>query len=213
MLKTLGMVVLRLRDRRPRPYRVPLNLSVGGRDVPVGILLIFLLLLTAAVVNLLTKEVATVAGLVFTAGFLSALSASDWYHRRQRGGGEAAKYVEQFNAEAVENPTRETLGIGQPEVTVVGLADAGRVGPLREALAAADPARTQAVAVIARDPAADGGHNPELTDRERALLTAVVDVSEEEGKPVRSLAVTAGDADEAAWRVAAALRAKAVGPR
>ena len=87
VLKTLGMVILRLRGGdRARPYRVPLNLKIAGRDVPLGIMLTFALLLVAAVVNLLTKEVATVAGLAFTAGLLSVLSASDWYSRRRRGG-------------------------------------------------------------------------------------------------------------------------------
>src|SRR4029079_1961892 len=37
VFKALAMLVLRFRDRRPRPYRVPLNVRVGRVEVPVGL--------------------------------------------------------------------------------------------------------------------------------------------------------------------------------
>ena len=67
--KAVSMVVLRFKDRRPREFKVPLNIRLGSVDVPVGLGLIALLLTATAVANLFTKEVATVSGLVFTAIF------------------------------------------------------------------------------------------------------------------------------------------------
>ncbi len=209
VLKTLGMVILRLRGGdRDRPYRVPLNLKIAGRDVPLGIMFTFALLLVAAVVNLLTKEVATVAGLAFTAGLLSILSASDWYSRRQRGGGDAPKYIEQFNAEELPDLTRESLAVTRPEVAAVAVPSAEGAGPLREALAGADPERTEVVAVVARAGrgGADSGVDPcDLSEQERTLLTAAVEASEAEGKTVRLVVVEGQDADDAAAWVGAAL--------
>src|SRR5262249_42466337 len=48
VFQALSMVVLRFKDRRPREYRVPLNVRVGGVEVPVGLLMILLVLLGSA---------------------------------------------------------------------------------------------------------------------------------------------------------------------
>src|SRR6202165_125051 len=44
VFKTLAMVVLRFRDRTPRQYEVPLNVRVAGKEVPLGVIVIFLIL-------------------------------------------------------------------------------------------------------------------------------------------------------------------------
>ena len=70
VFKALSMVVLRFKDRRPREYKVPLNIRIGnGRsaarpdpDLPGAAD-------RGGDLNLLTKEVATVGGLVFTVVF------------------------------------------------------------------------------------------------------------------------------------------------
>ena len=63
--KALAMVVLRFKDRGPANIMVPFNIHVGRFEIPIGLILIFLVLLTAAVLNLFTKPVATIAGLGF----------------------------------------------------------------------------------------------------------------------------------------------------
>src|SRR5213594_1707395 len=45
VFKALSMVILRFKDRRPRAWRVPLNLHVAGVELPIGLTLIFLVLL------------------------------------------------------------------------------------------------------------------------------------------------------------------------
>src|SRR5206468_8231460 len=66
--------VLILRYKRPdapRPWRVPLNLKFGNFELPVGLLLIAVVLGACAIVNLFTKEVATIAGIIFTGAFFA----------------------------------------------------------------------------------------------------------------------------------------------
>src|ERR1700745_2534240 len=79
VFKALSMVVLRFKDRTPREYKVPLNVRIRGVEIPIGLILIFLVLLAAAVLNFFTKEVATISGLIFTAGFLTVFVLSERY--------------------------------------------------------------------------------------------------------------------------------------
>src|SRR5207244_452977 len=51
VFQALSMLVLRFKDPRPREYKVPLNLKVGGVELPVGLGLIFLVLLLTAILN------------------------------------------------------------------------------------------------------------------------------------------------------------------
>ncbi|HLQ44801.1 MAG TPA: APC family permease, partial [Planctomycetaceae bacterium] len=76
VFKTLSMVVLRFRDRTPREFKVPLNVRFGNVEFPVGLSLIFLLMLVSAVANVLTKQVATVSGVIFTTAFLTLFMAT-----------------------------------------------------------------------------------------------------------------------------------------
>src|SRR5262249_60433878 len=59
VFKALSMVVLRFKDRRPREWRVPLNVRLGRWEVPVGLGLIFLVVLATAPVDLVTQKVPT----------------------------------------------------------------------------------------------------------------------------------------------------------
>jgi hypothetical protein len=71
---SLAMTVLRFKDPTVRQYNVPLNISkptvYGQTNIPIGIFAVFLVLLSTACVNLLTKETATIWGVGFTAFFM-----------------------------------------------------------------------------------------------------------------------------------------------
>ena len=59
---------------------MPLNLNwfrPGGTDFPLGLALTFLVLLAIAIVNLFTKQVATIWGISFTAGLFIVFSISE----------------------------------------------------------------------------------------------------------------------------------------
>src|SRR4029077_14966953 len=53
VFQSLAMVVLRFRDRRPREFKVPLNIKLGSVEIPIGLLLVFLVLFAVAITNLL----------------------------------------------------------------------------------------------------------------------------------------------------------------
>jgi amino acid transporter len=84
-----ALAVLVPRYKRPdieRGWKVPLNVRIGGRELPIGVTLIAISLFTAAAINLFTKETATISGLLFTGGFFVVFMASERITARQKGG-------------------------------------------------------------------------------------------------------------------------------
>src|SRR5205823_1562199 len=108
VFQALSMVVLRFKDPRPREAKVPLNIRVGNVEVPIGLLLILCILLVSAILNLLTKEAATVGGLTFTLVFFAVFSVSERIHEARRHGAHH-EHVEQFNQATTQAVTPESL--------------------------------------------------------------------------------------------------------
>src|SRR5262249_13352699 len=94
----VSVLILRYqRPDAPRPWRVPLNPRIAGKEVPIGLLSISVVLFTVAVVNLFTKPVATIAGLGFTAAFFTMFVVSERVGLRRRSAGQAR--LDQFQLE------------------------------------------------------------------------------------------------------------------
>ena len=77
VMKGLAVLVLRFKEPGSREYRVPLNLHIAGREIPIGLGLITLVLLGVALVNLFTKQVATVSGVAFTIVLFAVFTISE----------------------------------------------------------------------------------------------------------------------------------------
>ena len=113
--KALAMLVLRFRKPEERAFKVPLNVRLGRYDVPIGISLIFLVLLAAAVTNVFTKPVSTISGGIFTATCFAVFLGSERHHRRRRGAeGVHEEHLEQFNEQMSEQVTPEGLALTKP---------------------------------------------------------------------------------------------------
>ncbi len=79
----LAMLVLRWKFRGERGSKVPLNLRIGNTEIPIGLISVFLALFTTAVVNLLTKSVATISGVTFAAAFFLVFTLSERVNKRR----------------------------------------------------------------------------------------------------------------------------------
>ena len=78
--KALSMVMLRFTEPdRYREYRVPINIPFGRRTIPLGLTVIFVVLLASALANLLTKTVATMSGLAFTITLIAVFTVTEWF--------------------------------------------------------------------------------------------------------------------------------------
>jgi amino acid transporter len=205
--KALAMVVLRFKDPRPREYKVPFNFTIGKTEIPVGLILIFLILLFAAVMNLFTKPVATVAGLAFASVFFVIFIFSERYHEAKKKG-EEHKHLEQFNQETEEGITPESLELKRPFRKLVAIRSTQNLYMLEKALADSDPDNTDVVVMTAKA-IAKGEANldqSELDAYDQDLMTAVVDRAEHSGKEVRPIIVPTNNPVHALLRTAKDLR-------
>lgn len=186
---SLSMLILRFKRPGPRDFEVPLNITVGDVHVPIGMTIIFLILAMSAMANLLTKEIATVSGVVFTAAFFAVFQVSE-YLRKKRLGGAGHEHLEQFNSGEADKVSPATLGLTLPYRKLVAIRSPHNLGMLQKCLDETDPETTDVVVMTANVlPKGSSDYQPTITDYDRQLLTAVVNLAESAGKSVKPLIV------------------------
>ncbi len=192
VFKAMAMVVLRFRDRKPREFMVPLNIKIGTVEFPIGLILIFIVLLASAIANLFTKNVATIAGLIFTAGFLTAFMGSEFYYDRRRKGAHH-EHTEQFNKADTNDLSIEGLGVtGHAYRKLVAIRSPQNLFMLEKALAESDPSTTSVIVMTAKSQPAhffSGVPDQDLDTYDQRLMTAVVERAEKSGKEVVPLII------------------------
>jgi amino acid transporter/nucleotide-binding universal stress UspA family protein len=190
VFKALAMVVLRFKDRSPREFKVPLNFRVRGVELPIGLIVVFLVLLATAVLNFLTKEVASVAGSAFTAVFLTVFVLSEHYHEKKRGAA-AHQHLEQFNRRTTDEFDPDLLHLSKPYRKLVAIRSTQNLFMLEKALLETDPLTTDVIVMTAKPllPGSMSLGQQDLDRYDRELMTAVVNRAETIGKEVKPLIV------------------------
>ncbi len=209
----LAMLVLRWKFRGERGSKVPLNLRIGKVEIPIGLISVFLVLFSTAVVNLLTKSVATISGIIFAAAFFVVFSLSE-RDNKKRHDLAALQMKEHFQLEHQDNVGREALDI-RPGAVVVTMRDSAAPFALKWALTHTNTDDQDLVVLAARMMGVGG---PEYVDaseqlfseHEQMLFTKAVSVAESFGKHISLLVVPAGDIFAALVQTANSLDAAAV---
>jgi amino acid transporter len=209
----LAMLVLRWKFRGERGSKVPLNLRIGKTEIPLGLMSVFLVLFTTAIVNLLTKSVATVSGVIFAAAFFIIFSLSERDNKRRHDLA-TLQMKEHFQLEHQDKVGREALEI-RPGAVVVTMRDSAAPFALKWALTHTNTDEQDLVVLAARMMGAGG---PEyvsaseqlFSEHEQMLFTKAVSVAESFGKHISLLVVPAGDIFSALVQTANSLEAAAV---
>jgi amino acid transporter len=195
--KALAVFVLRYTEPENREFKVPGNLHIAGRELPLGLAVVALVLFATAVVNLFTKQEATVAGVSFSLVFFAIFSLSERYTLRQQKGKHAA--LEQFRVFA--DPELDNQQVrARPGNVLVPVRDPS-LYYLRDILKRTDTPKQDVVVMTARLSPREhsfGGNRmyeaKEIFDTyEQELFSRVVAVAEKEGKPVSLLVVPGTD--------------------
>src|SRR5881397_4436370 len=115
-MKGLAVLVLRYKEPGAREFRVPLNLRLGRKELPLGLGLITVILFALCLINLFTKQVATLSGVAFTIIFFAVFSVSERVTRSH-----ATEHValDQFNLEPGEDLTPEIVGVRPGNILVM----------------------------------------------------------------------------------------------
>jgi amino acid transporter len=207
-MKALSVLVLRYKQPENRQWKVPFNFHIKGVEIPVGLFLITLALFGMAVVNVVTKKVATISGLSFTVAFFIVFEVSEAYNRRQRRGKEAE--TEKFRIEPRADLTSELSQI-RPGNVLVAVRNPKRLQHLERILRKTDLRRQDIVVLSVRNVSAGSAEYPLTADQifaddETTVFTRVVSLAEKAGKHVELMVVPGTDPYEAVVQTAARLR-------
>jgi amino acid transporter/nucleotide-binding universal stress UspA family protein len=197
----LSMFVLRFKRPEEREWKMPGNFMIAGREIPVGVGLVALFLFTMALINLFTKKTATIWGLSFTILIFAALQ---WCERRQRRTS-AQSNAEEFQLSPAEAVDATALDV-RPGAVLVPVRNPFQLDHLRRALDHTDPDKMDIVVMTVRAEAEAEVFDSQVQD----LFTRVVHAAEKSGKPVKLLAVSGRDANEAIVETAQRIGAESV---
>jgi hypothetical protein len=207
--KGLAMLVLRFKDTSHREWRVPLNIRIGGTEIPVGLGLIALILFSIAGINLITKQVATVSGVLFTLGFFIIFVVSERSNDRRRGA-EAHVEMDQFRLQPQEIISAETVDV-RPGNALCVVRDYNTLDHVKKALEMTHTGKRDLVVMtvqVMKGPDAgyeDISHHQLFTRYEQLLFSRVTAVAEKAGKHVDLLVVPGSNVFDAIAQTAAHL--------
>ena len=193
-----GIAVLVIRYTHPgdREYRVPLNFHLFGKEIPLGLALITLLLFLIAIVNLFTKPSATVAGLIFSFVMFGVFTVSERITHRNRGS--AHVEMDQFNVAAREELSPQSVGV-RPGNILVPISNYHALYHLQAVLDRVKPERHDVVVLHVRllSRTAPGSSELEADQLfgsvEQFLFTKALSLAEKRGKTVRLAVVSANE--------------------
>jgi len=207
--KALAVLVLRFKDRSDREWRVPMNIRIGRSEMPVGLALIAIVLFAAAFINLLTKETATIAGLVFTGAFYAVFVVSERMTAAGRRG-----HTDEFQLLPSVDIQPDLVGV-TPGGILIPVRDYNTLTHLDAVLQESPDDRDIVVMTVRQlsgpDAAVTGLHTDELfTDYERRLFTNVVGLAERHGRTVKLLIVPSTNVADAIADTAVRLGSSAI---
>ena len=210
--KGLAVLVLRYSHKGERDFRVPFNFKVAGVEIPLGLGLITLALVALCIINLLTKQVATISGVAFTLIFFAIFSITEKTTKKRST--EHAE-LDQFNLEASNDLTPENLGV-RPGNVLVMVRNYNALDNLSAVLDRVDPRKKDVVVLHLRFLHRTGGGEYELTHEqlfsfeEQRLFTRALELAEKKGKTIHLAVAAATDKWDAILRAAQSLQSSAV---
>ncbi len=215
-LKSLAVLMLRFSSPGHREWRVPGNLKIGSTELPIGLAAITLALFSVAVVNLFTKQVATIAGAAFTivlyVGFVLSERATARRHAAKNGAGHA---LDQFQLQSTEAVDSTEIAV-RPGNVLVPVRDPNTLAHLKWVLNHTDTQRQDIVVMTVRllrgpDTGFRDFDSARLfRDYEQTLFTRVVSVAEREGRPVKLLVVPSSNVADAIAQAAVSLKSSEI---
>lgn len=211
-MKGLAVTVLRFKQPGKREFRVPLNPRLGRLEIPLGLGLITLTLFALCFINLFTKQVATLSGVVFTVVFFGVFTLSEKLTARL---GAVHAELDQFNLEPGEDLAPQALCV-RPRNFLVMVRDYHTLYNLEPVLDRVDAQRQDIVVLHLRllTRASSGEHelSPEqlFSMKEQALFTRALALAEAKGKTIHLAVAPATEKWDGILRAAQSLQSSNV---
>jgi hypothetical protein len=212
-MKALSVLVLRYKQPGAREWKVPLNFHIGKTEIPIGLMMITVALFALAVINVLTKKVATISGVTFTILFFIIFEFSDIYNRKRKQTHQHDQ--EKFRLDTHTDVSPQSLSV-RPGNILVAVRNPHRLEHLARVLAKTDTRKMDIVVLSVRQVTQAGsGEHPLDTSQlfsedETTVFTRVVALAEKAGKHVALMVVPGADPYEALVQTAALLRSSRI---
>jgi amino acid transporter len=207
-----AVLALRYKEPGPREFRVPFNLKLGNVEIPIGLTLITLILLGLCTINLFTKEIATISGIVFTAAFFATFTVAERITRKR---GNVGADLDQFNVASRTDLTAETVG-ARPGNVLVPVSNYHALYHLGAVLDRVKTERRDIVVLHVQVMRRTGSGEVEFeADQlfgsiEQFLFTKALCMAEQRGKPIRLAVVAANELEDGILRAAANLQSSTI---
>jgi amino acid transporter len=208
-LKSLGVLVLRY-HRHDQEYKFPFNIRLGAIEFPIGLVLTTLILGSTAIINLFSKRVATIYGVLFTVALFIVFTVSERLNRKKAK--EKGHGLEEFNLVSQPEVAAESLR-ARPGAVLVAVRDIKNLKHLKSVVVKTNLRRHDIVVMTVRQVGGTAGQLAEaqlFSDYERELFTKVVSLAEKEGKTVELLIVPGANPLDAIVQTAQRLQASRV---
>jgi amino acid transporter len=213
--KSLAVFVLRFKEPGHRDFRVPGNFHIGAIEIPVGLALITLLLFAVAIINLMTKPLATIAGVSFSVFLFGVFTVSEKITHRQRGANHEMR--EEFRVAEQPLVDREEMKV-RPGNILVAIRDPRNLYYLNELLKNTDSTKQDIVVMTARIyhrehtfSGSESFDSGELFEEyEQQLFTKVVELAEKQGKHVSLMVVPSANVFDAILQTGARLESSRI---
>jgi len=211
-MKALSVLVLRYKLPENRLWKTPLNIMIGKTELPVGLILITLSLFSLAIINVLTKKVATISGIAFTVAFFIVFEFSEIYNRRRHK--HEGQESEKFRLDTHSEVTKEAVHV-RPGNILVAVRNPNRMQHLERILRKTDTRKMDIVVLSVRTLKTGAGEfslEPDqmFSDVETEVFSKVVNLAEKAGKHVELMVVPGADPYDAVVQTAARLQSSRI---
>ncbi len=213
-MKGLAVLILRYTHPGDREYRVPLNFTIFGVEVPLGLGLITLTLLGIAVVNLFTKKDATIAGVTFSVVLFIVFTISEKF-THHAGGSASHIEMDQFHLEMEGELTPQAVG-ARPGNILVPVSNVHALYHLGNVLDRVKPGRRDVVVLHVRllRRSASGEYELEAEQLfgsiEQQLFSQALALAEKRGKSIRLAVVAANNLSDGILRAGTSLQSSTI---
>jgi amino acid transporter len=212
-MKALSVLVLRYKQPGARDWKVPLNFHIGKTEIPLGLMMITVALFALAIINVLTKKVATISGVSFTIAFFVVFELSDIANRKRKAG--HGHEMEKFRLDTRDEVSCQGISV-RPGNVLVAVRNPNRLQHLQRVLDKTDTRKLDIVVLSVRGvtQAASGEHSLDagqiFSDDETTVFTHVVTLAEKAGKHVELMVVPGSNPYEAVVQTAARLQSSRI---
>ncbi len=192
---TASMIILRFKHRdEEREWMFPFNIRIDNVYVPVGMMAVLMILLAATGMNMLTKKVATIGGVLFTMTFFSIFHVSEKLNEEK-----ARLYAPDEDNDEKMNLRREVdIHTVVPELTkarrvLVPVRNPNNLVHLAQVLETVEDEDTDIIVLSAKIAKGIQSGGESMSDEDKEVFSAVVLLAEKYGKTVKPIFVFSND--------------------